>query len=592
MEVEQVQRESTRAQSDAARPGATTIDFADVCIIGAGPAGISIARELAESNLSTCIVESGSEGPSAAADALARGSVLGDPVHPPEGYTRRAFGGASHAWDIRTGSGVPHVRHMPLDPEDFDAQPWIPHSGWPFGHDTLAPYYARAQPVCGLGPFDYTPESWEEPGARRLPLDGRRIRTSMCQFGPAEVFHRLYREELRAAERAGRLRLMLDTTALRLLPDADGPFVRRVLCARPDGSRCTIGARAFVLACGGVQNARLLMLSDGLVPSGLGGAHDVVGRYFHEHPLVFGGLFEPAEPRLFGRSWLYDVRRVRGVAAMGYLNLAAEARRRLRLASLATFLFPRPDPRSTHALEALRDGIRASRGQGRMPVGAVNVLKLFARRPGAVLWGVGEAVRGKPVLSGFKAGGWSRQRAPGAGWRSFHVWHQVEQAPHPENRVALGDERDRFGCRLPVIHWRWRLEDDERVARAQELMADAIRAAGLGAFDVARPRGMTDLSFPAGAHHPMGATRMHPDPRFGVVDADCRVHGLQNLFVAGASVFPTGGSANPTLTVVALALRLAEHLRRVLAPAASSGAPGLLAEAAGANGPDIRQGSG
>jgi choline dehydrogenase-like flavoprotein len=565
-----VQRDTTPMPAGAAPVGMFSAEVvADVCIIGAGPAGITIARDLVGSSLVTCLVESGGETPSAAADALARGASLGEPIHPPEENTRRAFGGASHAWDIRTGAANPHVRHMLLDAEDFDAHPWIPHSGWPFRRAALAPYYARAQLVCGVGPFDYAPDIWEGPDAKRLPFNAGRLRTAMCQFGPADLFHRLYREELRIAERAGRLRLMLNTTVLRLLPEADGRAVRGLLCVRQDGSQCLIAARAFVLACGGIQNARLLLLSDGVAPDGLGNDRDVVGRFFHDHPLVFGGLFAPTDPDLFERSALYDMRVVRGVPVMGYLGPAPASRRELRLGAHATFLFPRPEPRSTHALEALRDGIRTARGLGRMPISAANAFKLFARRPGVVLRGAGEAVRGRAVLSGFEAGGWSRQRPPGTGWRSFHVWHQVEQTPDPENRVTLGTELDRYGCRLPVVHWRWSMEDDRRVARAQELMAEEIRASGLGTFDVARRQGRTDLAYPVGAHHPMGATRMHADPRHGVVDAECRVHGIENLFVAGSSVFPTGGSANPTLTVVALALRLAEHLRRAFAPARS-----------------------
>jgi choline dehydrogenase-like flavoprotein len=557
--------ETTPARDLPAAGAQTEADVdADVCIIGAGPAGLSIARALVDSGLLICIVESGAERPSAATDELARGSSLAEPIHPPEENTRRAFGGASHAWDIRTGSPIRHVRYMPFDDEDFEAHPWMPNSGWPFPRAVLAPYYDPAQLACGLGPFDYTPEAWATPDAERLPLDPSRIRTCVCQFGPADLFQRHYRDELRIAERAGRLRLLLRTTALRLQPDAEGKAVRRLLCTRLDGSRCLVRARAFVLACGGFENPRLLLLSNDVTPNGLGNAHDVVGRYFHDHPLIFGGLFVPADPGLFARSALYDIRTVRGVPVMGYLNVAPEARRRLKLASLATFLFPRPEPRSTHALEALRDGLRAASGQGRMPISPVKVAKLVARRPGVVLRGASEAILGRPVLSGFKVGGWSRQRPPGTGWQSFHVWHQVEQTPDPANRVTLGPERDSLGCRRPAVHWRWSTEDDARVARAQDLLAEAIREAGLGRLEPARRGDRTDLSYPAGAHHPMGATRMHEDPRQGVVDADCRVHGVENLFVAGTSVLPTGGSANPTLTVVALALRLADHLKRVL----------------------------
>jgi choline dehydrogenase-like flavoprotein len=550
-------------QTDAALPETR----ADVCIIGAGPAGIAIARALAQGRLTTCIVESGGDQPSATQDELAHGSALGEEIHPLEENTRRAFGGASQAWDIRTGLREHHVRHMPLDEADFEPHAWIAHSGWPFGCATLVPWYERAQLVCGIGPFDYAAASWEAPEARRLSLDPAVVETAICQFGPAALFHQTYREELRRAERVGKLQLLLGTTALRLEADPDGRAVDRLICSRQDGTRHAVAARVFVLAAGGHQNARLLLMSGD--PPGLGNRHDVVGRYLHDHPLVFGGLLTPSDPASFALGALYDIRSVRDVPVMGYLGLAAALRRDARLASLATFLFPRPEPRSTHALEAIRDGIRAMQGSGAMPIGALSVAKLLARRPGVALRGVVEAARGRPVLSGFKVGGWSRQAPPGTGWRSFHVWHQVEQSPDPENRVTLGQERDRFGCRLPAVHWRWSAEDDARVARAQTLIAEEVEASGLGRLDLVRRDGRTDLAYPAGAHHVMGTTRMHADPRQGVVDADCRVHGVGNLFVAGSSVFPTGGSANPTLTVIALALRLADHLQAEFATCAA-----------------------
>jgi choline dehydrogenase-like flavoprotein len=538
---------------------------ADLCIIGGGPAGLILAGELVGSGLSICVVESGSEAPSPETEALSKGFVEGQDVHPPEETTRRGLGGAAHGWDIRTGVPGPRVRHMRMDAVDFEPQPWLPLGGWPFTQQELAPFYPRAEALCGLHSFADDPAPWEEDGARRLPLNPALFETAMCQFGAADLFHTVHPAELRRAEREGGLRLMLRTTARRLLGAPGGREIGQLLCARPDGSAVVISARCFVLAAGGVQNARLVLLSRPEVP-GLGG--EMAGRGYHDHPVIFGGLLTPADPGLFDRAALYDIRNPRGVPAMGYLNLAQAARRAAGLAGFATFLFPRPEPRATHALEALRDGLRAMRREGRMPIGPLSVAKLFLRRPGAVLGGALEAARGRPVLSGFKEGGWSRQRPPGGGWRSFHLWHQVEQSAEPANRVALGEARDRFGDPLPVLHWRWGAEDDARVARAQDLLATELQASGIGRFDIVRQDGRTALAFPAGAHHVLGTTRMSEDPRRGVVNPQGRVHGMANLYVAGGSVLPTGGAANPTLTVVALALRQARHLREALAPAA------------------------
>ena len=315
-----------------------------------------------------------------------------------------------------------------------------------------------------------------------------------------------------------------------------------------------------------------------LLLSALGGP--ATGRYYHDHPLIFAGRFLPADQAVFARAASYDIHPSEGATRMGYLALSPAARRTARAGAVATFLFPRPERRATHALEAIRDGLRTWRGEAAMPIGPVKVAKLFARRPGVALRGLFAAGRGEPVLAGFKEGGWSRTTPPGGLWQSFHLWQQVEQTPEPENRVALGMARDRFGDPLPVLHWRWSDADDARVARAQEVLRAAISTAGLGRVELARRDGRTELSHPAGAHHVMGTTRMHADPHRGVVDAECRVHGLCNLFVAGSSVFPTGGAANPTLTILALALRLADRLQRdVSQPATARPAASVRQEA-------------
>jgi choline dehydrogenase-like flavoprotein len=135
----------------------------------------------------------------------------------------------------------------------------------------------------------------------------------------------------------------------------------------------------------------------------------------------------------------------------------------------------------------------------------------------------------------------------------------AEQAPNPDSRVTLSDRRDRFGVPLPRLDWRFTELDRRSLRTTQELMDAALRQAGIGRVEQL----LGDLDEPelfVGQWHHMGTTRMHDDPRYGVVDADSRVHGTTNLYVTGASVFATGGAVNPTLTAVAMGLRLADHL--------------------------------
>ena len=150
---------------------------------------------------------------------------------------------------------------------------------------------------------------------------------------------------------------------------------------------------------------------------------------------------------------------------------------------------------------------------------------------------------------------WSRGPGTHRRFAAFELIVNLEQAPDPGNRITLGHDRDRFDLPTAAIHWRWGALDQTNLARIHAIVAVELERQGLGRVEV-----HAGAPQDPNAHHHMGTTRMHPDPRRGVLDEHARVHGVSNLFVAGSSVFPTGGFANPTLTIVALALRLAEHL--------------------------------
>lgn len=529
----------------------------DVCIVGAGPAGIAIAREFAGTGVRVCLVESGGSAASPAKQALARGATFGDPIHAPEEVCTRAFGGNSRAWHVQLGDGRLGVRYVPMDEVDFEKRSWMPFSGWPFGRAHLDPFYERAQGVCRSGPFAYGPEPWEGERAKRPALGNGDLETAMFQFGAADVFHGRYRKEL--AE-AANVRLLLNTSVVEIEANPRGDAAARVLCVDDRGKRLAVRAKAFVLAAGGFENARLLLMSDKRHPGGIGNRHDVVGRYFHDHPLVFGGVFTPTARSLFNDMGLFDLRRVNGFPVMGHLKLSGEASRRNRLLNMSACLFPRPGENKAQAILAFQRAVRDLKAK-RWPKDAASSLRRVVRHADAVAQASVLSLRAKRLICSFDKGGWSELEGNDKRFASFHVFHQVEQAPDPSNRVVLGRGRDALGCPTLEVHWRWSGEDAARVARAQDLMASELLRADLGEFRVAEKDGAPDILRPSGTHHIMGTTRMHDDPRLGVVDADCRVHGMANLFVAGSSVFPTGGYANPTLTVVALALRLADHLK-------------------------------
>lgn len=534
---------------------------ADVCVVGSGPAGITLAREFAGHNARVVLLESGGLELDARAQELNDMRTVGDPFLSPRLTRHRQFGGNSNVWAIKIGNGEIGVRYAPLDEIDFERRDAVPHSGWPITRAELMPFYARAQRICGLGVNDYAASAWLRSGSEPLPLEPASVVTSMFQFGPRAPFHDGYRDELMRASNVG---IYVHATALELEGDPSLTRVTRLKVGSAPGRTFTVEASHYVMAMGGMENARILLQSNRQQSVGLGNAHDLVGRYFMDHPLVDGGLFVPNDASWFDRMALYDLRRVDGTSVLGKLGLAPERMRSERLLNSALLLFPRPSPRQSEAIVAFKT-IAETALRREVPQDLLRMLGKTARGIDYVLHASYLAARHKQSLyHGFGRGGWSELVGNQTRFQSFQVFMQTEQAPDPNNRLLLSAERDAFGCPKLELRWRWGQRERESVARTQQLVADELARAGIGRFEIKRVNGEPDLCIPSGVAHHMGTTRMHEDPKQGVVDAQGRVHQLSNLYMAGSSVFPTGGYANPTLTIVAMAARLADHLKAVL----------------------------
>jgi len=464
---------------------------ADVCVVGAGPAGLTIARTLATRAATHVIVlESAGRGLDPGAQTLSDGTTIGDPYASPILSRYRQAGGTAAIWNTWLGDEV-GAKYVALDAVDFEAREWWPLSGWPFDRASLEPYYDKARLLCGLAPCGDAGRDEPAGDLALLTRDSSLLTTDLYEFGPARLFTDAYVREL---QRSRNVMLCLHATAVRLGTDADGRSITHVRAARVTGRPLRVKAKLYVLATGGIENARLLLVSNGAGRPALGNQSDLVGRCFMEHPRDRAGRLIPADRGLLDRCGLHEFRHTttHGVL-MRRLTFADEARRRERLPAMSVTLLPR------------RRVFPWWRGRGRNePVGLLI---------------------------------------------------NLEQVPDRENRVALGTDRDRFDTPKPEIHWRWRERDRENLGRIRALVAAELERSGVGrvTFD---EEALPDPN----AHHHMGTTRMHRDPRHGVVTEDGRVHGVANLFVAGSSVFPTSGFANPTLTILALAVRLSEHL--------------------------------
>jgi choline dehydrogenase-like flavoprotein len=543
-------------------PADETIET-EVCIVGTGPAGLTLARELAGQNFRVCLLESGGlDKPDSATESLAEVETDGDFVQVTPDKRNRRFGGNSSYWGVNIAKNQLGLRHVPFDEVDFEKRDWLPYSGWPFDRNHLVPYYERAQKVCKLGPFAYDAEDWEDTNNPQLPFVSNRVITRMFQFGPGGAFYQEYRDEIM---RSGNITTYLHANAVELESDETARTVTRVRVACLEGKQFWVKAKLVILAVGGVGSAHLLLLSNKTQKTGLGNQNDLVGRFFMDHPLVLGGLFIPSNPKIFDSMALYDLRQLSKGTVMGGLALSNETMRREQLLNISMLLLPRPikycPSEAVSSLKALTSSNRWAGGYK----GALQHLSKVVTGLDEIATSVYEQLVKKelPFWPNLSQGGWSNLPNKERIYNVFEVLHQTEQTPHPDNRVMLGAEYDKLGRRKVKMQTCWRDADIQGIKRAQAVFAEEIARAGLGRFEVALD-GELPLLDTAGTSHHMGTTRMHIDPKQGVVDENCRVHGVSNLFIASSSVFPTGGYANPTLTIAALALRLADRVKATM----------------------------
>jgi choline dehydrogenase-like flavoprotein len=514
----------------------------DICIIGGGPAGISLAREFDGQPFRVILLEAGKLKRDRAGQALYKGDNIGLHYEHLDQARSRYFGGSSNCW----GGFC-----RPLDPQDFEVRDWVPNSGWPVRRSELMPYYQRAHALLQLGPFEYSPDIWQEwigrADAQMLPLPGDRAENLICQISPPTRFGRHYRSDLAQSQN---VTTYLNASVTEMVTPGNGASVTSVRVRTLAGVSFDVTARKYILATGGIETPRLLLASTRHQAAGIGNAYDLVGRYFMDHPRLRSGTIQFSNA--YAHSTIYDLHATlpggvtaKGVKVAGYFGLTAETQRAERLSNTRCYTVSRfvgDDPATYTAVSHLRQALH---GAG----------SLFERSRPELLNILKQLPRVAVLAAGLKA------RLPFLS-RGFSLETIVEPTPLPDSRVTLGYERDCLG--VPRVKVEWRLGELEKrtLRRTQEILAEDLGRVGAASVSV---EALGDEEpWPdtlRGCWHHMGTTRMADDPRRGVVDAQCRVHGVENLFIAGSSVFPTCGSDMPTITIVALALRLADHVK-------------------------------
>jgi choline dehydrogenase-like flavoprotein len=438
------------------------------------------------------------------AQELNEGKQVGEPYAGLVRTRHRQVGGTVNTWNVEVDHAI-GAKYVPLSHRDLAA--------WPIEWSDLEPWYREAQEICGLGPFEYDADPWAVPGRTPFHLEGTGLTSGVYQFGPARRFTHELVGRLKAMET---VTLMPSCTAVELLRDGSGQRLRGVRIVDHGGELVDVDADVVVLACGAVENARLLLLA------GLGHELPWLGRGFMEHARDFSLTLVPQSSRLFSQASFYDFHQsVEGHWIGGRLAPTEDALDRYDLPNASMTLVPRPRAANTS-----------------LPARMVRRVQRMAGR--------------KRRRSRY---GWSSLAAPETSFDAFEIVLNLEHRSRPEHRIELGTRRDRFGNALPRLAFHWTEAEQERLERFRGLLDQWFRAAGLGHVEGEQGR-RPNLS----AHHHAGTTRMGASADEAVVGKEGGVFGVDNLYVAGASVFPSAGYANPTLTIVAMALRLAAHL--------------------------------
>jgi choline dehydrogenase-like flavoprotein len=532
----------------------------DVAIAGAGAAGITIAAELASAGLSVIVLESGGMRFERQTQDLYRGTV-DDPVHhgPLAQYRRRCFGGTTTVWGGRCS---------PFDPIDFEQRRWVPDSGWPVDHDEMRPYYERAHHYADVGEFTYDTTAALPEGGRPL-IPGLRSSTvyqdRIWRFSLPTNFGVKHYDCLKRSS----VRVLLHANVLKILSNDAGDTVEGLRVSSLAGNTFAIRARQYVLAAGGLEVTRLLLLSNDVNPAGLGNDHDLVGRYYGSH--VTGDLGEVTlTPRGGQVIWDYECTRD-GIYAKRHLRISAGAQRQHQLLNFRCHLTHPAfaDPSHGHAVLSAAYLAKRLLAHQIPPEFSGEMAKAEYRQ---VSRHVRNVVCGPLSLAAFGTH-WLLRRTlatrkyPSVSLPSradrYTVHFDAEQAPNAASRVTLGDDVDRFGLRRLRVQWRYSDLDIDSVAQCHRLIVDDFERSRIGRCHL-RPEAVPEMvqrSINVGSHH-LGTTRMADSPRAGVVDRNGRLHSVRNLYISSPSIFCTSSFANPLLTNTAFAIRLADHLRR------------------------------
>lgn len=502
----------------------------DICIVGAGAAGISIALDWMRSKYKVILLESGGFKYDDSVQDFYKGTGTGQKYYPLRSSRLSLFGGTTGHW-----SGM----CAPFDDIDFMKRDWVPNSGWPITKKDLDPFYARANEKLKLGPYEYDLEYWQKdrPNLNAFPLDKNTVWHKMWQLSPVSGYNggmsKAYKDDV---VKSGNIHLYTYATVVDVIANEGVSNISHVLVKNLEGKTHTVKAKHFILAGGAIQNARILLASNSQAKQGLGNDRDVVGRYFMEHLEIMTAelwLLRPFASDLFtygsepGKTRLWCE-----------LAIAKDLQIKKNILNGTCGLNPLSiADKGTSPMEVWQD---------EDPRKAIDTMHKVWQQADSIA----HATKG------------------GAVEQAYEFQTRIEQAPNPDSRITIGPEKDEVGVPRANLHWSLTELDKRSVRTVNLLIGQELGRAGVGRVKLKDfLRDENDMSWPpgtSGGWHHMGTTRMGTDPSKSVVDSNCQVHGINNLYVAGSGCYVTSAAPNPTLTIVALSLRLSDYVKTKL----------------------------
>lgn len=525
----------------------------DICVVGSGPAGLVLALEAARRGQRVLVLESGSNHADRLQQALSDADIVDPPRHDDMSIAvSRRLGGTSNLWAVRC---------QPFDPIDFEPRPGLVDAAWPIQYADILPYYDAAVDYLTAGANVF-----------RAPIPGVDITdetidyTRLERFSAVAAVQTAHRREI---ERSSRIDVRLDATVVDMT--FENGRISGLTVADRDGTRHSLPVRTVVLAAGGLESTRQLLVLQRKHPGLFGGEDGPLGRYYMGHvigevaDIVFNSdtidaaydfyldeYGSYARRRLIPSDAAQLDRRLLNVSFWPVVPPVADPRHRSGLLSMVCLAFAIPPFGRLVIAEAIRK--RHIPDDLAVWPHIVNILRDLPRAALSIATFLYKRYIARPPMPGFFA----RNAA-----RRYGLSYHAEQSPQPDSRVTLSDDYDRLGVPKLRIDYRFARADTEAVARAHAVLADWLTRTGVGQLEYRQPPEETaDAILALAAHgtHQIGTARMAARPEDGVVDENLRCFGVDNLYVASSATFPTSGQCNPTLSIAAFAVRLAEHL--------------------------------